>query len=387
MQKEKCFTFIDENRENMLNLWEELVNIDSGSDYKEGVDAVVQKVADILTAIGGKTKIISNQKAGNMLVSEFGDTSKPFIILTGHLDTVFNKVGTAKERPFTIKEGKAYGPGALDMKGGIVILLHVLKALMQNDYTNHPIKVILLGDEEIAHINSNAAEIMLEESKGAFAAFNFETGFMDDSIVVARKGVMRFQLETFGRGAHVGNDPENGRSAVKELAHKILDIESLTDLPNGINLNVGVIEGGTVANATPAYAKMICDMRYTDPATVPEKLEQFKNITEKVYVKDVTTKMTVLSEMPPMVYLDESKKLFSFVKNIYESEGFGSPKPISVGGGSDSAYTTAAGVPTMCAMGVKGARNHTVEEFADVESLFMRAKLMISILLQIQKEF
>lgn len=381
--KEKCFSYIDSKREEMISLWEELVNIDSGSDYKDGVDTVINQVGDILSNIGGNTRIVDNPKAGNMLVSEFGDTSKPFIILLGHLDTVFNKAGTAQERPFTIKDGKAFGPGTLDMKGGIVILLYVLSALKQINYSRYPVKVILLGDEETAHVNSNAVNFMAKEVQGAIAAFNFETGFMDDSIVTARKGVMRFSIETFGRSAHVGNDPENGRSAIKELAHKILDIEALTDWSRGINLNVGVIEGGTVANAAPAYAKMICDMRYTTPEIVPEKLAQFKAITDKIYVQDVTTKMEIISEMPPMVYLDKSKELFELVKTIYEEEGFGHPKAITVGGGSDSAYTTAAGIPTMCAMGVKGARNHTVEEFADVESLFMRAKLMIAILLKL----
>lgn len=128
---------------------------------------------------------------------------------------------------------------------------------------------------------------------------------------------------------------------------------------------------------------MICDMRYTTPEIVPEKLAQFKAIADKVYVQGVTTKLEIISEMPPMVYLDTSKELFELVKAIYEEEDFGHPKAITVGGGSDSAYTTAAGIPTMCAMGVKGARNHTVEEFADVESLFMRAKLMIAILLRL----
>lgn len=281
--KEECFSYIDSKREEMISLWEELVNIDSGSDYKDGVDTVINQVGDILSNIGGNTRIVDNPKAGNMLVSEFGDTSKPFIILLGHLDTVFNKAGTAQERPFTIKDGKAFGPGTLDMKGGIVILLYVLSALKQINYSRCPVKVILLGDEETAHVNSNAVNFMAKEVQGAIAAFNFETGFMDDSIVTARKGVMRFSIETFGRSAHVGNDPENGRSAIKELAHKILDIEALTDWSRGINLNVGVIEGGTVANAAPAYAKMICDMRYTTPEIVPEKLAQFKAITDKIY--------------------------------------------------------------------------------------------------------
>ena len=331
--KEKAFGYIDEHRDGMMKMWEELVMMDSGSGNKPGVDAIVAKVAGILEGMGGKTRIIEHENAGNMLVSEFGDCkNKPFVIFTGHLDTVFDDPETTKKRPFTIKDGTAYGPGALDMKGGVTLAIHALQALQSVGFDKYGVKVILAGDEEVGHKHSDFAGKMMEEAKGAAYAFNFETGFMDDSLVLARKGVYCFAMEAFGRGAHVGNAPEEGRSAIKELAYKILDIEALTDWSKGLNLNVGVIEGGTVHNSAPAYAKI-------------------------------------------------SKELFELVKKVYEEEGFGSPKAITVGGGSDSAYTTMVGVPTVCAMGVKGGRNHTVDEFANVESLFMRAKLMCAVML------
>lgn len=111
--KENAFAYIDAHRSEMLKMWEELVSIDSGSDYKPGVDKVVAKVAGILTDMGGKTRIVEHENAGNAVVSEFGDCkTKPFIVLTGHLDTVFSDPETTKKRPFTIKEGRAYGPGA-----------------------------------------------------------------------------------------------------------------------------------------------------------------------------------------------------------------------------------------------------------------------------------
>lgn len=122
-------------------------------------------------------------------------------------------------------------------------------------------------------------------------------------------------------------------------------------------------------------------MRYLDPADFEKKKEQFEVIAGKVYIKDVTTKMTPVAGLEPMVRLDGNMKLFDVYKSVYEEEGFGSPKAITVGGGSDSAHTTMVGVPTVCAMGVKGGRNHTVDEFADVESLFMRAKLMCAVML------
>lgn len=380
--KETAYAYIDAHRDDMMKMWQDLVMTESGSANKDQVDGLIAKVAGVLEGMGGKTRIVEFETAGNALVSEFGDCqNKPFVVFVGHLDTVFSDPGETERRPFTIKDGTAYGPGVLDMKGGVTIAIHVLQALQSINFDKYGVKVILAGDEEVGHKFSSFGEVAMAEAKGAAYAFNFETGFMDDSLVLARKGVYCFAMEAFGRGAHVGNAPEEGRSAIKELAYKILDIEALTDWSKGLNLNVGVIEGGTVHNSAPAYAKMIVDMRFTDPAMLEAMKAKFQEINDKVYVDGVTCKMTPVSLMQPMVELESSKELFELVKKVYEEEGFGSPKAITVGGGSDSAYTTMVGVPTVCAMGVKGGRNHTVDEFANVESLFMRAKLMCAVML------
>lgn len=378
--KEQAYQAVDAQRQEMLNLWEALVNIECGPGCKSGIDAIGFKLAAILEQIGCQTRFVKFPKAGNTLIGELGDVTQPFVALIGHMDTVFHD-GTAAARPFKIEDGKAYGPGVLDMKGGIVILVHALQALQRSGYAKHPIKIILVGDEEIGHRDSEAAEVLLQEAAGAMAAFNFETGFLDDGLVVERKGMYQFILETFGRGAHVGNDPENGRSAIKEIAHKVLDIEALTDFERGTTFNVGVITGGTVCNATPAYAKIDCDMRFIAPDVLPEFKAKLQAIAAKTYVKDTTTKLTEIVSVKSMPRLPQSMQLFELVKKVAAAEGLPTPYAKAVGGASDSAYMTAAGVPTVCAMGVKGARNHTDEEFAVVESLFERTKLMIAVLL------
>ena len=380
--KEKSFSIIDGDQAKMIELWQGLVNIECGPGCKKGIDEIGVMLAGFFDKLGGKSRFHQFELAGNMLVSEFGDCTQPFIILTGHMDTVF-KDGTAAERPFKIEEGKAYGPGVLDMKGGIVILSYALKALKEAGWDNHPVKVILLGDEEIGHRDSDAPAKLMAEAQGAFAAFNFETGFVDNGIVVERKGMYQFEVEVFGKGAHVGNDPENGRSAIKEMAHKILDIENLTDWEKGNTFNVGVITGGTVCNATPAYCKITCDMRFKDSSYLPDVKKQLQVIVDKTYIEGTTTKLTDILEFNAMLRLDGSMQLFEFVKTVAAAEGFGELTPKAVGGASDCGYTTAAGVPSCCAMGVQGGRNHTVEEFAIVDSLFSRAKLLIAILLKI----
>lgn len=378
--------YVDSHREEMVSLWQEIVNMESGSGYKAGIDAVAARLQQVMDGEGAVTRIVAMEKAGNMLIGEIGsDRAKPPVVFMGHMDTVF-PVGTIAKRPFTIKDGTAYGPGALDMKGGIVAFLYAIKALNAAGYDARPLKVILAGDEEIAHANSNAADVFMQEARGAAAAFNCETGFVDDAIVTGRKGTAGFTLEVKGVAVHAGNEPENGRSAILEISHKVIDIQNLTNWENGTTFNVGVIEGGIVPNGVPGYAKIAVDVRYQDPVLLPEIRRQLEEVAAKVYVPDTTTTLTEIPGIAPMQTTDGVKELFELVKRTYAELGLGTPYGKYVGGGSDSAYSVIAGVPTVCAMGVKGGRNHSPEEFAIVDTLFERAKLLAACTINLDAE-
>ena len=374
--KNNAFQFIDAHRQDMLALWQELVNTESGSADKPGIDAVAARIRQVLDQAGGLTTTVEMAKAGNVLVGEIGaGRGTAPVLFMGHMDTVFS-TGTVAKRPFTITDGTAYGPGVLDMKGGIVAALFAMQALQAAGYDTRPLKMILAGDEEVAHVNSNAAEVFMTEAEGAVAAFNCETGFMDDAIVVGRKGTAVFELEVAGVAVHAGNEPENGRSAILEIAHKVIDIQNLTNWETGTTFNVGVIQGGTVPNAVPGQAKIVIDIRYLEPDLLPEIRRQLQEVAAKNYVKDTTTTLTEVPGIAPMKTTPAVEDLFAVVKKTYAEMGLGTPYPKLVGGGSDSAYSVMAGVPTVCAMGVKGGRNHSPQEFAIVETLFERAKLL-----------
>lgn len=380
--RDKAYQWIDEHKDEMVSLWKEMVTIDSGIGVRDGGMAMGNLCAGILEELGFSIRRVSYEKCGDTIIGERGDMTKPFTILMGHMDTVFFK-GEPEKRPFTIKDGKAYGPGVLDMKGGVTILLSTLKALHEAGFEDFPCKVILDADEEPAHVFSNAPDVIQKESEGAKCAFNFETGFTDHSLVVQRKGCWRFFIETFGRGCHVGNDPENGRSAILEMAHKIIEIEKLTDYSKQYNVNVGTIEGGTVANAAPAYCKVECDFRYTHPEDLPVLRRKVDEVCSRQYVPNTTTKVSDSVGFATMTRLPGNLELLKIAQEVAEESGFPKPEARLCGGGSDAAYTTAMGVPTLCAVGVEGARNHTVEEWADVDSLFRRAKQMAGILLKV----
>lgn len=375
-QKEQAFQFIDAHRDEMLLLWQELVNMESGSQNKPGIDAVAGKIQQVLAEAGAATQLVEMTQAGNMMIGELGsEREKAKVLFLGHMDTVFPE-GTVAKRPFTIRDGIAYGPGVLDMKGGIVAALYAMKALQAAQYNVRPLKMILAGDEEVAHVKSNAADVFMAEAQGAAAAFNCETGFPDNAIVVGRKGTALFELEVKGVAVHAGNEPENGRSAILEIAHKVIDIQNLTNWETGTTFNVGVIQGGTVPNAVPGQAKIVVDVRYLDPALLPQIRRQVQEVAAKTYVRETTTTVVEIPGIAPMQRTQGVDELFSTIKKTYEEMDLGTPYAKVVGGGSDSAYSVMAGVPTICSLGVKGGRNHSPEEFAIVESLFERAKLL-----------
>ncbi|MEI7429751.1 MAG: M20 family metallopeptidase [Betaproteobacteria bacterium] len=385
MMKQSAFRFVDEHHEEMLNEWQELVQIDSGTLNKAGVDSVGARIRQFLEAERATIRTIEFEAVGNLLIGEIGkERPRPGVVLMGHMDTVF-KAGTTLERPFTIRQGNAYGPGALDMKGGIVTILYAIKALNAAGYDTRPIKILLAGDEENGHKKSNAANCLIDEAKGHAAAFNCETGYVDNGIVVGRKGMASITIEVKGVAAHAGNDPENGRNAIVELATKIVPIQNLTNRESGVLVNVGVIQGGTVENAVPDFAKMIVDVRYSELEQIKDILRKIEEIGAQTYIQGTTTTVSLALGIAPMKTDDGVMELFSVVKKTYEENGWGTPYPKTVGGGADSAYSVMAGVPTVCAMGVKGGRNHSPDEFAVVESLFERTKLLVGCILNLDE--
>lgn len=386
-QLKKAFDFVDLHRNEMISLWEELVNTESGSSDKELVDNLAVKLKKVIEDIGMNTKIVEYQNAGNSIVAEIGaNRGKKGIVFSGHMDTVYKK-DTIKNNPFRIEDGKAYGPGVLDMKGGVVIALYAIKALNWIGYDERPIKLIISGDEETGHSKNLAgAELFINECKGFTAAFNFETGFQDNGLIVGRKGVAQYTLEVNGVSAHAGNAPEKGRSSIEELAHKVLDIQNLTNFEEGNTFNVGTIQGGTVSNAIPDYAKAEIDVRYTKVSKKEEITKKLEKIAATTYIEGTNSKLTVGNFMYPMETTDGVMNLFELAKKTSMEIGLGEVYPKTTGGGSDASNIVIAGVPTLCAVGVKGEWNHTPREYAILESLFERTKLIIACVMNLKED-
>ncbi|WP_419490525.1 M20 family metallopeptidase [Dialister hominis] len=380
--KEDVFAYIDDHKAQMMDLWQYLVNQDSPASYREGVDLVAKRVFKELEEAGASTRW---DEEGKALIAEIPGDSRAPVLLLGHMDTVF-PVGEAARRPFTVEGSRVTGPGALDMKGGVAVMLSALKALHSAGFSGRPLKVILVSDEEIAHNGSKATVMLQREARGCAACFNCETGYEDNSLVIGRKGGVVFKAAVHGIAAHAGNNPRQGRSAIWEMAKKIDDIQNMTDWDKGITFNVGTIKGGTVSNAIPDYCEVEGDIRFQDPDISPFVKEELLKVLNHTYMEGTKTELLLYHEgMLPMKMTEENRKLFEFVKKTGEENGIPVSEGKLVGGGSDSGYVVYAGVPTVCAMGVKGRFNHTRDEYALKDSLFERAKLLGAVILKMNE--
>src|SRR3990170_5845405 len=226
-----------------------LVNVDCGSYTKAGVDRVGQWTARFLERLGATVAIHSNERLGDTIVGTFrGNPRGPRALLIGHLDTVFDP-GTAKERPFRVSDGRAYGPGVTDMKSGLLAGLYAilaLRAAADDDDDWMPFERLVFvanPDEEIGSPASTA--IIREAALGSDVAFVLECARANGDIVSSRKGTVDLRLTIRGRAAHAGVEPEKGRSAILEAAHLTIALQALNGRWPGVTCNVGVLKGGT----------------------------------------------------------------------------------------------------------------------------------------------
>ena len=359
-------------RQPMIDLLRDVVNIDSGSYDKEGVDAVAARFERHFAEHGIESWREPHEVYGDALhaqVTKPGSNEKP-ILLMGHRDTVFPK-GEAARRPFTIEGTKAHGPGIADMKAGLVINVFVAAALQKFGAAPFPIRILITADEEIASPSSRP--IIEREARAARAVYNSEPGRPTGNICTGRKGGVFMRFEVFGRAAHSGNNFADGISAIGELAHKIVAIHALTDLARGITLNVGLVQGGQSINTTAPHAEGQIDLRYVEPADRATTLTAIERIIATPTVPGTTAKLHLNGEFLPLVQSAGSKALFDIYRGAAGDAGLPTLAGEFAGGCADSGFTASVGTPTLCGLGPVGGNVHTAQEWLDLDSIVPRA--------------
>lgn len=377
--------FIYAHREEMISLWKTLVNMQGYSKEVSQVNRVLRYLKECFEAEGLSCRLIDSGGNADVLVAVDGRErpGKP-ILLGGHVDTVF-PAGSFPENPFYIENGMAYGPGVVDMKGGVVMILYIIKALHQLHFQKCPIKVILCGDEEIGHAHADTGKILTQEAFGALCAFNMETGREDNCLTIGRKGGVDCHITVHGVACHVGNQFLEGRNAIEEMAHKIILLQQLTEYEKGIVVSVDVIHGGTVSNAVPDCCKTELDIRFNKVNDMEPVCEKIRQICAVTYIEGTSTEVEFLSAMPAFEESEDNRKLHHLVCSTAAACGYTPPGSIFVGGNSDAAFFAMAGVPTVCSCGVIGGKAHTLQEWGIVESMFERTVLFTAAILQLSE--
>ncbi|WP_367946592.1 M20 family metallopeptidase [Bacillus sp. V59.32b] len=367
-------TYLEGKMPEMNSLLEKIVNIDSGSYHKEGVDKVGSIIRKEFEDIGMYVKVHRETEFGNHLEIKGSEKSEPKIIIIAHMDTVF-PVGEAEKRPYKIIGDKAYGPGVSDEKASHVSVLYALKALKEKGsdaYKN--VHLIFNGDEEVGSRTSKV--IIKEAAEGKDFSLVVESGRPDDGVVTERKGVGRFIFDVKGKSAHAGVEPERGKSAIEELAHKVIMLQNLSDYEQGLSVNVGLIDGGTSSNTVAPEAQAQVDVRVKNMKQAEEITGKITKIALDEKVTGTETELTGRIGRPPMEKVEGTDKLLNVIKAAGKELGM-SIREVSTGGGSDAAYTSTEGVPTVDGMGPLGEFSHSdTDEYVDLKSFPKRTALL-----------
>jgi glutamate carboxypeptidase len=358
----------------MLALLAEVVNIDSSSYDKDGVDAVGHRFLGFFQEHGLVTSVEAVEGYGDAIHVWLDDSraNAPPILLLGHRDTVFPK-GEAARRPFHIEGARAYGPGVADMKGGLVVNAFVLAAFKRFGGAPAPLAGLITGDEEVG---TPASRPIIERvARGACAVFNAEPGRPSGNVVTGRKGGVFMRFEVLGKAAHSGGNFEKGISAIAELAHKIVAMHRLTDLARGLTVNVGLVKGGQSVNTTAPHAEGEIDLRYVDPDDRAAALAALHDIVAHATVPGTVAQLEVRSEFVPLVPTPASEALFAAYRAAAADAGLDIKGEFS-GGCADSGFTASVGCPTLCATGPVGGHVHTPDEYLEIDSLVPRAQAL-----------
>jgi glutamate carboxypeptidase len=345
-------------------LLRELVEIESPTG-DPGVRAVAERLGGELESRGADVRFERDN-----LVAELPGEGRPLLVI-GHADTVW-PLGTLASMPFRVANGLAFGPGAFDMKGGLVVLVEALRAAGPK---RRRLRVFLTADEERGSLTARGA--LRKAADGVAAALVLEPPTPAGALKTARKGLRRFRLVVEGREAHAGTNPEQGASAIEELAHQVLRIKALGEEWPGISVNVGVVRGGTEGNVVAAHAEARVDVRLSDAADSARLDAALRSLQPAV--DGTRLRLEEEYSRPPLERTHASAALFAKASEHGRALGLELREAAS-GGGSDGNLVGALGVPVLDGLGAEGGGAHARGEHVRLASIPVRARLLARLL-------
>lgn len=364
----------------------EIVNIDSGTYLKDGVDRVGLYLQHLFQKFNFTTSFETQEQYGNNLIAVHtgNNPQGPRLLLIGHMDTVF-PADEAVRRPYALSERDGIptmkGPGILDMKSGVLMGMYALHLLIKAQCANYQsVTFVCNSDEEIG---SPVSRVLIEHlARDVDAVLVLEPGRVVNRIVSSRRGIAHYRVEVHGLSAHAGVEPEKGRNAILELAHQIIALQALNGTIPGVTLNVGVIRGGERTNVVPDYAYCDIDVRVSDQAGLAAIKAALHQIVTRAVLDGTRIVLSGGIRSQPFERNDANANLVQLVKDAGLTLGL-SIEDVSIGGASDGNNTANLGIPTVDGLGATGGLAHNPDEYIEVEHIPVRIALICETVLRI----
>ena len=398
-QEKRFIGWIAEREAVMLDELKQHVDLNTSTDNIAGLDAYRSILQDQLIALGFETQTISSDPievlscqgrtveiADHLLATRSG--MGPRLLLNGHMDTVFSPNDEFQSLSVD-GMGVIRGPGVADMKGGIVVMLNALRALnAEGLLENTSISVLLNSDEEIGSLGSRALIELLAKEHDIGLVYE---GTYQNKVTRARKGLGQARIRVIGREAHAGAAHQDGVSASLELAHKVIQLESLTDYDEDSTINVGVMSGGEKRNTVPGCAEAYVDMRFVSAREGERLKKKVMEIAERDHITSEQHpdfprgEAWAVLHRPAKPVSPEVDKLIAMAMGISAEIGEPIVGTRYSGGGTDGSIAQAAGLPTLDSLGLNGLGAHSSREQTSITSLVARTQLAAVMLLRLLK--
>jgi glutamate carboxypeptidase len=384
----------------LLDTLKDLVSIESGSGDREGLDKISELIAGRLRALGGTVEFIEPNPAdiyrmvdtpkqiGRMVHARFTGTGTKKILMIAHMDTVYLR-GMLAKQPFRIDGNRAYGLGIADDKQGIAVILHTLAILKAMNFRDYGLVTVLINADE--EVSSAGSRTMLAKLGGEHdAVFSLEGSRVDsDRLSLTTAGIAAVVLNIEGKASHAGSAPENGRNALYELAHQIMQTRDLSDPKTGLKMNWTVASAGTNRNVIPAIASATADVRVLRVADYDGIEEKVKERIKKQLIPDTKVNMTFERRRPPLELTPANAALAKHAQKIYSELGrqlvIGD---VAEGGGTDAAFAALkTKAPVIERFGLQGFGAHSSDaEYVYIDSIEPRLYLLTRMIMDFAQD-
>jgi len=395
---EPLLALAKKERQPFLDTLKELVSVETGSRDLEGLDRAAKLIAGRLSALGGKVVLVdptegayrmedTPAKIGKVVHARFEGKGAKKILLLAHMDTVYLR-GMIAKQPFRIEGDRAYGLGIADDKNGVALILHVLAMLKAMDFRGYGLVTVLVNaDEEMSSPGSR--HLLTRLGAEHDAVFSCEASRVDsDKLALATAGIASVILKVKGRASHAGSAPEQGRNALYELAHQMLQTRDLSNPATGLKMNWTLASGGSVRNAIPAEASATADVRVLRVADYDGIERAVRERIRNKLIPETQVEMTFERRRPPLEATAASRALGEHALRIYAELG----KELVVdalaeGGGTDAAFASLnTKAPVIERFGLQGFGAHSNDaEYVAVDSIEPRLYLLARLIMDVSQ--